>query len=522
MNYTLRPYQTECLDAVHMAFRSHDCALVVMATGLGKTVLFSHIASDWKQGRILVVAHREELIQQAREKLLSITPYPVGVEMAEAKAAGEKVIVSSIQTLSRERRLCRFEADDFGLVIIDEAHHAVADTYLRVIDHFRQNTGCKLLGVTATPKRADELAMGQVFSTVAFDYGIEPASADGWLVPVAQQAVKVEGLDFSACRTTAGDFNEGDLEKIIADEQMLHKVAAPTVDLAGKRPTLVFCVTVDHAERMAAVLRRYTSDSAAQVVSGKTPRDRRSQTVADFKAGRIQFLCNVGVFLEGFDAPNCACIAMARPTKSLGLYTQVIGRGTRSLPGVIDGLEFATPTQRLAAIAASLKPDLLVLDYVGNSGRHKIITLADLLGGKYKSAVKDYARRTAEEEGKPELIGQALFRAESEMSLDEQHEEMVDQHERAELERRRREEVRRHITAESNHSIRNVSLYNGTAPAPAVASRRVARMPFGKHKGTPISEISTGYLEWVLGLKVKEWLRNAAQEEIARRKGGQS
>lgn len=417
----LRPYQQRCVNAIRSTLSTQMSTLAVLATGCGKTVIFAHLARDWP-GRVLVLAHRDELIRQAAEKLREATGEAPGVEMGESYSdeapglvAAPRAVVSSVQTLCRPNRQRRFRPQDFGLLVIDEAHHAVARTYRDVVDYFRQSPGLKVLGVTATPRRADQLAMGQVFESACFDYGIEAAVEDGWLVPVRQQAVVVEGLDFSAVRSVAGDFNEGELERILSEEKVIHAVAAPAAELTGDLPALVFCVSVAHARLMAEVLRRYKKGSAV-ALDGSTDRQKRREAVAAFKAGDVQYLCNCGLFLEGFDAPTTAAVVMARPTKSLALYTQVLGRGTRPLPGVVDGLA-DHPAARREAIAASAKPSMLVLDFVGNSGRHKIVTAADVLGGKYGEPVRAYARETAAKEGQATLVGEALERAGDELAL---------------------------------------------------------------------------------------------------------
>lgn len=421
----LRPYQTDCLESIKSGFASSKSLLAVLATGCGKTVIFAHLAHDWTEGRVLVIAHREELIAQAAQKIRAITGDVPGVEMGSERVSDTcmdkpKVVVSSVQTMCRDNRQKQFQPVEFGLLIIDEAHHAVAGTYRKVIDYFGQNDQLKVLGVTATPKRADELAMGQIFEACAFDYGIEPAIEDGWLVPVHQRVVRVEGLDFSRVKSTAGDLNEGDLEAILIEEEKLHKVAAPTIELAGDQPTLVFCVTVRHAEMLADVLNRYKPHSAA-ALSGASDRTLRRQTVDRFRGGDLQLLCNCGLFLEGFDAPNTAVVVMARPTKSLTLYSQVLGRGTRPLPGVVDGIESAE--DRRAAIHDSKKPHMIVLDFVGNSGRHKIVTAADVLGGKYGEPVRAYAKKTMEEEARPANIEEAMERASAELDLENEERE---------------------------------------------------------------------------------------------------
>ena len=265
------------------------------------------------------------------------------------------------------------------MLIIDEAHHATSPSYRRVIDYYRTNPALKVLGVTATPDRADEEALGQVFQSVAFDYEVLDAIHDGWLVPIEQQMVHVEGLDYSSIRTTAGDLNGGDLAAVLEAEKNLQQMASASLAIIGQRRALVFTASVKAAEMTAEILNRHRPGMAAWVC-GKTDREERRRVLAEFAAGKLQVVCNCGVLTEGFDDPGVEVVIMGRPTKSRSLYSQMVGRSTRPLPGVVDGPE--TAEARKAAIAASAKPSCLVVDFVGNAGKHKLITSADILGGK--------------------------------------------------------------------------------------------------------------------------------------------
>lgn len=412
----LRDYQVAAKEAVLEKFLLHHSTLVEMATGLGKTVLFAHLAKDWP-GRVLVIAHRDELITQAAEKIWAITGSKVAVEMGRERADdalyGTKVTVGSVQTLARSNRRARFHPDHFSLVVIDEGHHATAVTYREVLDYF---ASAKHLFVTATPKRADEVALEHVCESVAYQYGIEPAIDDGWLVPVKQTVVKVEGLDFSRARTVAQDFNAGDLERILTEEKPLHSMVASAHEIIGSRQALWFCVSVAHAKATANVLARYTAEGNVCFLSGNTPKEDRRKAVDAYKEGRIQHLINCALFLEGFDAPSTAAIVMGRPTKSLSLYMQVLGRGTRPLPGIVD--DIGTADGRREAIALSAKPHMNVIDFAGNAGKHKIVQAADVLGGKHEPPVRDYAKQTMEEEsGRTVDLEEALERAREEMAL---------------------------------------------------------------------------------------------------------
>lgn len=395
----LRPYQDECVRAVFEQFQSSDSTLAVMPTGTGKTLTFAGVIERWRGGRMLVVAHREELIRQNREKIQRFTGIDVDVEMANERAdqcglhSRCPVICTSIQTMCRDSRHSRFLPSDFSLMVIDEAHHATADTYRRVIEYFSQNPNLKILGVTATPDRADESALGQIFKTVAYDYSIVRAIEDGWLVPIQQEFIQVEGLDLSSVKTTAGDLNAGQLSTILEQEKILHGYAWPTIEKAQGEKTLVFTASVDQAEAMSNIFNRHTPGSSRWICSdqARCTHDERVEALSGFTNGDFQFLVNCGILLEGYDEPSIKVVAIARPTKSRSLYSQMIGRGTRPLTGLVDAQN--DPASRREAIKNSHKPALLTLDFVGNSGRHKLIHSGDVLGGEYDDdVIADAAR----------------------------------------------------------------------------------------------------------------------------------
>jgi superfamily II DNA or RNA helicase len=309
-----------------------------------------------------------------------------------------------------------FTPHDFGLIICDEAHHATARTYRRIFDYFGRNPELKRLGVTATPDRCDEVALGKVFDTVAYHYEIPNAILDGFLVPIDQRYIVIEDLDFSAIRTTAGDLNAGDLEAVLLTEKFLHGIVNPTLELAGDRPTLVFTVSVAHAERVAEIINRHRPQQAI-CLHASTPSDERREMLRRFKRREVQYLVNCGLFLEGFDETSIGCVAIGRPTKSRALYAQMIGRGTRPHPpGLIDQDDYA-PDDRCELIATSGKPDLLVLDFVGNSGKHKLMSSADILGGNYADEVVEKAKAKARQKaaaGQPTSMLNDLIEAQKE------------------------------------------------------------------------------------------------------------
>ena len=263
--------------------------------------------------------------------------------------------------------------------------NSTAKTYRRVIKYFRQNPHLKTLLVTATPQRSDGVGLWNVVDTCAYSMELKTAIDDGWLCPIRQSFVEVHGLDLSAVKTKAGgDLSDGEVERqFLGDtdaerERLLHEVAKPSIEQAKGRPLLIFASGVKHATELAAACNAYDGVSA-EVVVGDTNKDERKRIIGRYKTGETNVLVGCGVFTEGFDAPATEVVAMARPTKSLSLYLQCIGRGTRPLPGVVDGID--TAEGRRAAIAASAKPSCVVLDFVGNAGRHKLVSVADCLAG---------------------------------------------------------------------------------------------------------------------------------------------
>lgn len=353
----LRPYQVDAVTSVLEQFRTgRRSTLLELPTGCGKTVVFAEIARRGvaRGRRVLVLAHRTELLEQAAEKLAG-AGVRAEIEQGARHATDAPVVIASVQTL-RGARLDSWPADSFALVVIDEAHHAVATSYRAVLDHF---TSARVLGVTATPDRGDGKALRDVFESVAFRYELRQAIRDGWLARIRARRIVVEGVDLGSVRTRAGDLDRGELATVMGDEAALHGVAVPLLELAGERRTIVFAVDVAHAHRLAEVLNRYVP-SVACAADGSASAAVRAATLKEFRAGSFRVLVNCSLYTEGFDEPTIACVVVARPTKSRALYAQMIGRGTRLAPG---------------------KGDCLVLDFTGTAGRHRLVGPADALAG---------------------------------------------------------------------------------------------------------------------------------------------
>lgn len=420
----LRPYQNEAIRRIETEWQTHKSTLCVLPTGSGKTVMFSEIIRRNFPRRAMVLAHRKELVYQARDKVAAMTGWRVDVEMGDARAemncifGGPRVVVSTVQTQSSGGdgggRMTRFDPRLFGVLVCDEAHHSPSPQWKRVVKWYTDgNPDLRVLGVTATPDRADEEALGQVYETVAYDYEISDAIRDGWLLPVEQQMIHVEGLDFSECRTTAGDLNGADLAKVMEYEQNLHKIVSPSIEIIGKRPTIVFSASVNHAERLAEMFNRH-KPGIATWVCGETPPDERARINKDFRSGRIQVVCNCGIYTEGADFPAVSIVIMARPTKSRCLYAQMAGRALRPADSIAHELNnYDSAEARRALIDSSEKPSALIIDLAGNSGRHKLMTTLDILGGKVSDTVLEIARKKLDD-GQAKRISEALSEAEEE------------------------------------------------------------------------------------------------------------
>lgn len=394
----LRDYQEAAVKAVPEKWKKDRSTVVVLPTGCGKTVVFGAVTDERLKEKpaqkVMILAHREELIHQAREKVSAITEKECDIEMGAMKTSPlfkADVIVSSIQT-QITGRMKKFNPMEFSTLIIDEAHHATAKSYRKVLDYYYQNPDLKVLGVTATPDRADEKALGEVFDSVAYEYSVLDAIKNGWLVPVKQKMVEICSLDFSNISTCAGDFNQGELAEILEDEKNLHGIASATLQIVKERRAIIFAASVKQAERLCEILNRHRP--CADFVCGATPKDKRAGILADFKNSKTQFVVNVGVLTEGFDDSGVEVVVMARPTKSRALYAQMAGRATRPHHTIAADLgNHESPKERCELIKMSPKPECLIVDFVGNSGKHKLVTTLDILGGKEIDDLEDEVRR---------------------------------------------------------------------------------------------------------------------------------
>jgi superfamily II DNA or RNA helicase len=361
----LRDYQRECLTAIYERYKAGvRRQLICLPTGTGKTVIFARFPAFFRmKKRMLVLAHRAELLNQARDKILAANPeLKVEIEQAERNASVDcDVVVASVPTLGRRasRRLAELDPDQFSIVVIDEAHHATAETYRRIVEYFgvkQPDTQKLLVGFTATPKRSDGIGLDAIFDEISFSRTIPEMMQAGYLAPVAGYRVETD-IDLSRVKTSMGDFVVSQLSDAVNIESRNALVVKAFRELVPDRRTLVFGVDVAHAHALAAAFNHY--GIAAAPVTGDTPPDERARTLAAFSTGQIQVLTNCMVLTEGYDEPAVDGIILARPTNSTLLYTQMIGRGTRLHPG---------------------KTDVTVVDVVDNSSKNRLVTLPSLFG----------------------------------------------------------------------------------------------------------------------------------------------
>lgn len=315
MGIELRDYQREAVDKIFEEWGSgHSRTLLVQATGTGKTVVFAEVVRRVAEegGRSLVLAHRGELLEQAADKIGRATGLTCAVEKAQETSVGswERVTVGSVQTLMRDSRLKRLAPDRFSCIVVDEAHHSLADGYVKVLNHF---SGAKVLGVTATADRADRRDLGEVFDSIAYEYGMARAVKDGWLCPIEAEMVPLT-LDVSGVSVTHGDYQAGQLGDAL--KPYLAGIADELATRCQDRRTVVFLPLVRTAKAFTTMLRE--RGMSACEVDGQS--EDRAEVLTDFAAGKYKVLCNSMLLTEGWDCPAVDCIVVLRPTKSRGLY----------------------------------------------------------------------------------------------------------------------------------------------------------------------------------------------------------
>lgn len=303
-------------------------------------------------------------------------------EKASERADGSRLVVASVQTL-RGARLKSWRPDHFGLIIYDEAHHAMAPGGRAILDHF---SGAKVFGITATPRRHDKIGAWNCFESEAYRRDCDEGMRDGYFVVPIPIAKFIDSIDLGRVKTTAGDLNLGGLEEEIATAAA--PIAQATFEVMGDRPTIVYTPARSSAHAVAETLNKLRPGSAVSV-DMDTPDAERVRILKEF-GKTIQYICNCAVLTEGLDVPHARGIVIARPTKSEGLYIQMAGRGGRPAPGIG---ELPSRADRIGAIAASSKPNFILLDITGHAGRHSIINVGNALAGKAAPELQERAAK---------------------------------------------------------------------------------------------------------------------------------
>ena len=326
--------------------------LLVLPTGCGKTIVFAKIAEDRVRNgeRVLILAHRGELLEQAADKILNACGLGCAVEKAEESCIGSwyRITVGSVQSLMREKRLAQFSKDYFNTIIIDEAHHSISDSYQKILGYFDE---AKVLGVTATPDRGDMKNLGQVFDSLAYEYTLPRAIKEGYLSPIKALTIPLK-LDLTGVGTQAGDYKASDIDTAL--DPYLYQIADEMLKYCKERKTVVFLPLIKTSQKFCKILNEKGFRSAE--VNGNSI--DRGTVLADFDSGKYNVLCNSMLLTEGWDCPSVDCVIVLRPTKVRGLYCQMVGRGTRLCEG---------------------KKDLLLLDFLWHTERHELCRPAHLI-----------------------------------------------------------------------------------------------------------------------------------------------
>lgn len=348
----LRPYQQEAKDSIFEEWDKVDRTLVVLPTGCGKTIVFAKVTEECvrRGSRVLILAHRGELLEQASDKIAKATGLRCAVEKAEETCIGSwfRITVGSVQSLQREKRLSQFSEDYFGTIIIDEAHHCISDGYQKVLKHFPK---AKVLGVTATPDRGDMRNLGQYFESLAYEYTLPKAIREGYLSPIKALTIPIR-LDLTSVSIQSGDFKAGEIATAL--DPYLYQIADEMEKYCMERKTVVFLPLVKTSQKFRDIL--IEKGFRAAEVNGDSK--ERAEVLEAFDSGDYNVLCNSMLLTEGWDCPSVDCVVVLRPTKVRSLYSQMVGRGTRLYPG---------------------KDHLLLLDFLWHTERHELCHPANLI-----------------------------------------------------------------------------------------------------------------------------------------------
>lgn len=507
-SYTPRTYQQETFDAGVQAFRDGKDSLAVLFTGAGKTYSMALFADWWLQqdpdaGVLVLAPSDRELTFQLRDEMRDFFGLgQVALDMGQdgrpnfRDPDAPRIVVACRATIGQPRtrrksdttkpgaRLLKYDPTRNWLVMFDEAHNyrLKQQTTTRIVKHFKSNPQSRLLGMTATPRRGDKVSLANLFPEVIQDLPLRVAIMEGYSVPCDQRFVIAEGVSFSEIKTKGSDFDEDELARAFANRETMLSIVRPIIDLAEDRRTIVFCNSVMEARTVAHTINAEVGSTVASSMYGETPKETRNQIKSAHRSGNLQFVCTCNMMMEGYDDVGISCVALVKRTKSKKSVEQMIGRGSRVLRGVIEGL--STAEERIKAIAESGKPDFRVIDLVGVDGVHgPSVTATEVLAeGMDDEMLRDVLDRA--ESGTTNVedaIREALEAAEKEREKREAAEKARISQE--EEERRLAAQARREATlrAEVSYSERRVTAPEDVGYA-AVKSRPRERGPLATDK----------------------------------------
>lgn len=536
-----RDYQQRAIEKTFELFEAGEPGVIVRSpTGSGKTLTGTFIAHEWlkrgEKNRVLILAHERQLIHQFADEVRGVlgNRYTIAIEMGDQHCTGkEDIIIASRQTLlvrddkdefgcdTKVSRLYKFDANMNWLVVADEAHRWARKlkSCRSIVEYFEQNPNSRRLALTATPERTDKTSLAGLFPGVASDYrmydpdGGACALNDGWAVRYDQRFITIDSIDFKNIREVAKDFDAGQLEEILGEQETLAKMVVPMLELVENRQTIIFNAGTEIAKKVALYINAKLGKDVAVSLDGSYPDEARKDIYRRFEAKEFQFMAVCGLCREGYNNPGIQAVAIFRPTKSRPLAEQMKGRGCRPLRGLVN--DTMTAEERLAAIAASEKPACMVIDLVGATGLGDCASTAHIFAnGKPDEVIERANENMRKKPDESHDVGEEIRRAEQELS---------EEREKARLEReakirREREEMekRAKLAAEVRYQQRQVNSGHG---AVRKGEKRKASMPFGKHKGEPIESLNTHYLKAFVEKmqNLPYWLLGAINKELNKR-----
>jgi superfamily II DNA or RNA helicase len=472
----LRPYQDQAVGQILEALKHSSSCLAVLATGTGKTEIAASLIKSYAMDGALMLSPLIELTGQTANRLRA-RGVPCGIEQGALRSSEDVTVACYASMLSRKR----YEQYllKTRLLIVDEVHLNFTRRALQMLGYFRE-AGCKIVGLTASPDRGRGDPLTKWYGGCAYEYGYRRALEDGWLVPAKLWLTVLEDLDLSSFTSKFGDFDGEKLARLMQREKTVQSVANMIAQHYEEQPSVVFCQSIQQSEMLREVLDRMGVASA--IVHSQMESDERRMHLNDFEQGNCHVILNVGVLTLGWDWPPVRKLFIAKPTRSKSRYIQMFGRGTRALPGVVDG--WGTAEQRKKAITESAKPFFEVFDITDTSRHNDLQTAIDVvspeLGRKLLKRVRQASENsTVALDIDPIVEAERKALAAEEAALDA-------------LET----DKKRGMVTQARFGVYGRDVF-AAAETPD-RKRRQWHMLFGKHKGTPLRDVPTPYLRWVM------------------------